>query len=415
MSPHGSTTLLDSGVDALGIGNPDIEVLFAEARRRRRRRRLIGSAVCLVLGGAVAVGVTAGGGGVRPAGPGSVVKRPPTAAKAQASRLALPSVRLAWLDNDLLMIGDPATGAVRTGPAVDASSSAPLVFAAGRLYWADSYRDRAPIREYDLATGKIRDLQRGEAVFASMDGRHLYIARNSRVLLKVPADGSGRAVVLRAPAGWYMSGLTAGWVPTQAAGGVIVYSSPAPDHVPPTARAGLWNPATGRVRILGVGISIFGVYTPRGARHGVVVWAPPSRKIALDDSLRITNVSTGATVAVRSSLHHGFVASGAPAFSPSGTQMAVFVRTARLGAENGMSRLAIVNTSTGAVRLVAGAALNTTEDAFWAIWLPGGQRILAGAVGSAFVVDPRTLAVRPFTFFGSSTDGFSAVVLPVPR
>ncbi len=73
----------------------------------------------------------------------------------------------------------------------------------------------------------------GEAVFTSLDGRNLYIARNSHVLLELPADGSGRAVVLRAPAGWHMSGITSGWAPTVAAGGIIVYSSGNQDYVPP--------------------------------------------------------------------------------------------------------------------------------------------------------------------------------------
>jgi hypothetical protein len=322
---------------------------------------------------------------------------------------------MAWLDNGIVTVGDPATGALRTGPAVDASISAPLVFATGRLYWADASRDRAPIREYDLATGKIGYLPRGEAVFASADGQHVFIARSSRELLELHADGSGRPAVLRPPAGWYMAGLTAGWIPTQAAGGVIVYSSSAQDSVRPTARAGIWYPATGRVRILGVGLEVFGVYTPQGARYSLVVWVPRSRTVALNYSLRITNTSTGATVAVRSPLHHGFAASGAPAFSPGGKELAVFVRTATLGSENGMSRLAIVNTSTGAVRVVPKTAAYTTEDAFWAIWLPNGQRVLAGALGSAYLVDAQTLAARPVSFFGSSADGFSAVVLPVRR
>jgi hypothetical protein len=198
-------------------------VLFAEARRRRRRRRLLGIALSLLLTGAVAVGVLAGGGGGRGAGKrGSDGNRPTVTTKSRAPRLALPRARLAWLDNGHLMVGDPASGALRTGPAADASTSAPLVFAAGRLYWADSNRDRAPIREYDLATGKLGYLQRGEAVFASIGGRHLYIAHSSRVLLELPAKGAGRPVVLRAPAGWYMSGL--------------------------------WNPVTGKVRILGAGM-----------------------------------------------------------------------------------------------------------------------------------------------------------------
>lgn len=415
MSVRESSPMLNSAVDARGIESPDIEVLFAEARQRRRRRRMAGTAVSLVLAGAVAAGVVAGGGGVRPARRSSHDNRPAVAAKAEASRLALPSVRLAWLDNGLLMVGDPATGVVRTGPSADASTSAPLVLADGRLYWADSYQDRAPIRDYDLATGKIRYLQRGEAVFTALDGRHLYIVHSSRVLLEVSADGAGRVIALRAPAGWYMSGFTAGWEPIEAAGGIIVHSSPNPYYVPPSARAGVWNPATGRVRILGAGMTIFGVYTPPGVRYSLIAWVPSSRRIAPDYPLRITSTLTGATVSVRSPLHHGFAASGAPAFSPGGTHMAVFVRTGRLGDSNDLSRLALVNTSTGAVRVVPGTALHTTEDAFWAIWLPGGQRILAGAVGSAYAVDPRTLAVRPFTFFGSSADGFSATVLSAHR
>jgi hypothetical protein len=395
----------------LQLHGPDIEVLFAQARRRRRRRRLLGAAVTLVLVGGATLGVTIGSGwhgaGVR----GGDGGRAPMAAKSQSSRLAQPAVRLACVDGGYLVIGDPATGALRVGPAVDASSSGPLVSAAGQLYWADASTDGAPIRDYDLATGKIRYLQRGEAVFTSADGRRLYIARNSRTLLELPADGSGQGVVLRAPAGWFMTRLGAGWEPTGAAGGVIVYSSDNPDYVPPTATEGLWNPATGQVRILGAGIGIFGVYTPPGARYSLVAWVPPSAGIAQDNSLRITNTSTGVTVAVRSPLQYGFVAAGAPAFSPGGTQLAVFVRTATLGTSNGRSQLAIVNTGTGAVRLVPGTALYTTEDAFWAMWLPGSERILAGAVGSAYAVDARTLAVRPFVFL-PSTDGFSAVVLP---
>jgi hypothetical protein len=402
------------GALAPGRHAPDIEMLFTEARRRRRRRRVAGAAVSLVLVGAVAFGVIVGSGGRGAVVGGGDGERPHMTATSQSSRLAVPAVRLAWVDNGYLVVGDPATRAMHVGPAVDASSSAPPVSAAGHLYWADANIGGAPIRNYDLATGKIRYLPRGEAVFTSADARHLYIARNSRTLLEMQADGSGRAVVLRTPAGWYMSLPAAGWAPEVAASGVIVSSSDNQDYVPPTATVGLWNPATEQVKRLGVGIGIFGVYTPPGDHYSLVVWAPASGGIAQDDSLRITNMSTGVTVAVRSPLHYGFVAAGAPAFSPSGTQLAVFVRTAKLGSSNGMSQLAIVNTGTGAVRLVRGTVLYTTEDAFWAMWLPGSERILAGAIGSAYAVDARTLAVRPFVYF-PSTDGFSAVVLPARR
>jgi hypothetical protein len=407
-----ATRSSDLDAPALRVRDAAVEALFAQARRRRRRRCLLGVVVSLGLAGGVAVGVTAGGGrhgtGVREGDRG----RPAARGTSAPARLALPAAQLAWVDGSgSLIVGDPATGAQHVGPAVDASTSAPLVSAGGQLYWADASRDGTSIRDYDLATGKIRYLPPGEAVFTSADGRRLYIARNTSTLLDLPADGSGRPVVRRSPAGWYMPSISPGWAATVAAGGIIVSSSDNQDYVPPTATVGLWNPVTGQVRILGVGIGVFGVYTPPGARYSLVVWAPLSRAVAQDDSLRITNTSTRATVVVRSPLHYGFVAAGAPAFSPGGTQMAVFVRTARLGSSDEMSRLAIVNTSTGLARLVPRADLDTTEDAFWAMWLPRSQRILAGAVGFAYAVDARTLAATPFTFF-PSTDGFSAVLLP---
>jgi len=405
-----TTHSTDVGSSALRARGAEVEVLFAQARRRRSRRRLLVVVVSLGLVSGVAVGVTAGDGGqgtgVREGNHG----RP--AARATSARLALPVVQLAWVDGSgSLIVGDPATGAQHVGPAVDASTSGPLVSAGGQLYWADASRDGSPIRDYDLATSKIRYLPRGEAVFTSADRRRLYVARNSSTLLDLPADGSGRPVVRRSPAGWYMPSISPGWAATVAAGGIIVSSSDNQDYVPPTATVGLWSPVTGQVRVLGVGIGVFGVYTPPGARYSLVAWAPPSRAVARDDSLRITNTSTGATVAVRSPLHYGFVAAGAPAFSPGGTQMALFARTARLGSSDEMSELAIVDTSTGVVRLVRGADVDTTEDAFWALWLPGSERILAGAVGFAYAVDARTLAATPFSFF-PSTDGFSAVPLP---
>jgi hypothetical protein len=408
------------GTDAASLLRPgrDVEAIFEQARRRRKRRqRASAAAISVTLLAGASVWLSVGGGGGEGAVRGGDNDRPAaTTAQSRSDAIARPAVRLAWIDSaGQLNIGDPANGTDHGGPVIDDSPTAPLVFAAGQLYWTDGNRKVAPIRDYDVATGKIRYLAPGEAVFTSADGRHLYIARNASTLLELPTDGLGRSAVLRAPAGWYMSGIGPGWVPTVAAPGVIVSSTHEPDYsVPRIARVGLWDPAKGQVRILGVGIGIFGLYTLPGARHSLIAWVPPSREIWQDNSFRITNTSTRATVTVRSPLHYGFVSSGAPAFSPGGTQMAVFVRTARLGSENGTSRLAIVSTSTGSVRIVPGTTLFTTEDAFWAMWLPGGKQILVGAVGSSYVVNTRTLTARPFSFF-PSTDGFSATVLPGRR
>jgi hypothetical protein len=393
----------------------DAEALFEQARRRRKRRqRACAGAISLVLLAGAGIWLTGGGGGGSGTVRGGDGGRPaaPTA-QSRSDPIARPAVRLAWIDSaGQLNIGDRATGADHAGPVTDASASAALVVAGGQLYWPDASRDGAPIRAYDWATGKIRLLPPGKSVFGSADGRHIYIVRNASTLLELPAGGSGRAAVLRVPGGWYLYGHAYQWFPLAgpAAGGIIVYSSNDAEISPGNVSEGIWDPATGRVQILGRGYLIDAAYTPPGSGYSLIVWQPPSPGIPQDYSLRITNTATMATVAVRSPLQHGFVSSGTPAFSPGGRQLALFVRTARLGS-GGMSRLAIVDTRTGAVRVVPGTALYTTEDAYWAMWLPGGQRILAGALEAGYVVDARTLAARPFTFF-PGTEGFSATVLP---
>jgi len=142
--------------------------------------------------------------------------------------------------------------------------------------------------------------------------------------------------------------------------------------------------------------------------------------------IEITSTATRATVTARSPLPYGF-AQGA-AFSPDGTRLAVFERTASINSSccANDSVLAIVNTRTGAVRAVPAARLVTQEDAGWILWLPGGRRLQAGALAYSYAADATTYAARPFFFFPQTADGpaadhnimdipdinFSAVLLP---
>jgi hypothetical protein len=130
--------------------------------------------------------------------------------------------------------------------------------------------------------------------------------------------------------------------------------------------------------------------------------------------------------AARSLLPFGF-AQGA-AFSPDGTRLAVFERTVAIDSSccANSSIPAIVNTRTGAVRPVRAAPLVTQEDAGWILWLPGGTRLLAGALSYSYAVDSDTYAARPFFFYPQSAEGpeadhdimdtpdvnFSAILLP---
>lgn len=395
----------------------DVEALFAEARRRRRRRRAAGAVAALAVAGVIA-GVTIGGwhhpmppvrhAGGRAAGPaGTVASRP----------AALPAVRVAWLDSSgLLHIGDLATRVSHAGPVTDSSLSQPLVPAAGHLYWSDASGRLAPIHDYDIATGRTSDLARGRAVFASADGRHLYIVVSPSMVIELRGDGSGRPTVLHVPAGWQAStDLAVQPAGPVAGGGILVYSRLGPGYRQSlTTKDGIWNPATGRVRLIGMGQTIMSYYTPPGAHYSLLTaiagrsWKRPDTQ-----AVEIINTSTLHAVMVRSPLGHGFVTSGIPAFSSDGRHVVLFARREDLGS-GGKSVLAIASTKTGAVRLVRAASLYTTEDAYWTIWLPGGRRLLAGAEAAGLAVDTRGDAVRPFSFF-SGASGFSAVVVPPGR
>src|SRR5262249_49982221 len=125
-------------------------------------------------------------------------------------------------------------------------------------------------------------------------------------------------------------------------------------------------------------------------------------------------------------LPYGF--SQGAAFSPDGTRLAVFERTASINSSCCASNsvLAIMNTRTGAVRAVRAARLVTQEDAGWILWLPGGTRLLAWALAYSYPVDAPASAARPFFFFPQTADGpgadhdimdtpdvnFAAVLLP---
>jgi hypothetical protein len=360
----------------------DAEALFAEAHRRRRRRRLAGGVAGLVLAGSVT-------GGLATAWPrhGSVRAAPRTAAVARrAPGFTLPPVRVAWVDyGGRLHLGNLATGAQQVVAAVDAAPDDPMIPAGGHLYWADTSRNFAPVRDYDIATGAIRYLARGDSVFAAADGRHIYVAGAATRLTELPADGIGRPRRLALPAGWYLSGGLGNW---SVAGGMVVYSEPSGQR--PPASLAVWSPGTGRLKIIGRDRHVIGTYTAPGGRYSLVAWTSGGL-------LGITNTATLASRTVRSPYRHGFTYGGpftSGSFSPDGKRLAVFLNLANPARSENVSVPAIVSTSTGAVRPVPAARLATTEDAGWARWLPGGSRLILGGETGSFAVDAVSLVSR---------------------
>ena len=391
-------------------GNAEAEALFAAARRRRRRRRLAAGAACLLLAGSAAAGLVT-------AWPWHDAVRSGAPAARRAPDITLQPARIVWVDyGGQLHLGNLATRAQHVVATVDASAGDPMILAGGHLYWADTSKNVAPIRDYDIATGRMGFLARGDSVFASADGRHIYIVQTTTTLIELPAAGIGRPHRLTLPAGWQMSGDLGNW---PVAGGIVVYSVPAGQRRRPTTLA-VWTPGTGRVKIIGRDLDITDTYTPRGASYSLLAWTS-------NGVLGITNTSTLASLTVRSPYRYGFTYGGlfsSGAFSPNGTRLAMFVNTTNPQNPNitPYSVLSIVNTRTGALRLVRAARLVTTEDVGWARWLPGGNRLIAGAEAGSYAANAVTLAARPFSFSGSpgqdienSGDiNFSATVLPSP-
>lgn len=395
------------------------QVLFAEARRRRWRRRLAAGVVSLGLAVAVSIGAWSH----QPRRGPAHAAHPPAAAQ-RVPGFSLPPATVAWVDySGRLHIGDVATRAQHVAGTIPAWAGAGwLVQADGRIYGADS----PVIREFDPATGRTLRLGPGVGVFPSADGRHAYVERTSTSLAELRASGRGVLRRLHTPAGWYLVANAAGEVTAGAGGGGILVSS-RPDGSSRTPwNLAIWDPATGRVTLVARSAVVVGAYTPPGGRYSLIAWAPALCRSG-NCPIEITNTAARATVTARSPLPFGFTGQGA-AFSPDGTRLAVFERTASINSSccANNSILAIVNTRTGAVHAVRAARLATEEDAGWTLWLPGGRRLLAGALSYSYAVDTTTYAARLFFFFPQTADGpdadhnimdtpdinFSAVLLP---
>jgi len=306
-----------------GHGLPDaaqVQVLFAEARRRRRRRRLAAAVVSLALAG-LAAAVGSGAWSHQPRGGQAHAAHPPATAH-RGPGFWLPPAKVAWVDySGGLHIGDVATLAQHMAGTIPAlAGTGWLVPAAGRIYGVGP----AGIVEFDPATGATLRLGPGVGVFPSADGRRAYVERASTSLVELRASGRGVLRRLRTPAGWYLVPNAAGEV----AAGILVSSRPDGPSRSPWNLA-TWNPATGKVTLVASGAVAVGAYTAPGGRYSLIAWAPAACTFTFRNCpIEITNTATRTTVTARSPLPYGF-AQGA-AFSPDGTRLAVFERTASI-------------------------------------------------------------------------------------
>ena len=389
------------------------EALFAAARRRRRRRRAVTAAVLVIAAAVIIASVTwlhhptgRGTGGTRTAG---------------AAQTPWSSVTLIWFDGTRLRAGhlEPGGGITQRAVAEANADALPLVQAGGRVFWVDPAGTFVPalgywsqvVRYLDVATGRTGVAGPGQTVFASADGRDLFMSQTATIMTESPVTAPAAVRQLSLPHGWYLPGgdgladLFSG-AGLDTANGIVVQSEQAPS--PGGLVLALWNPASGRVVVIGRARGVIDAYTPPGARYSLLAWLP-----ARCCTLEITNTATLAAMPVRSPQPDGFALGGSfsPA-GPTGARLAVFLN----GTPGGPARLALVDPATGAMRVVPGTRFALGSDIAWARWLPGGATLVAGATtGRSYLVDAVTLSARPLVVRGRGAADLNyttAVVAP---
>ena len=137
-----------------------------------------------------------------------------------------------------------------------------------------------------------------------------------------------------------------------------------------------WQPATGAVRALGPYNDLIDAYTSPSGSSTVV-----ARTDCDDDFpcwLLLTDTATGHVTRVDSPIPgNGFYGGGA--FSPDGSQLAVFVAT-NTGTTNPAAKLAVVDVATGQLRLIDGSETPVGEPYGYASWSPSGGWVFFGGL-----------------------------------
>jgi WD40 repeat protein len=221
----------------------------------------------------------------------------------------------------------------------------------------------------------------------------------------------GRTRLLRLPAGWYLPGGDGLADPLAGQGldtanGILVQSRESPGVG--VRRIALWNPQTGNIEVIGRASALIDAFTPPGDRYSLLAWLPAGCAAPGSCLLKITDTASGAVTTVHSLTKGGFAIGGA--FSPDGRSLAVFANS-----PSGRStRLALVDPATGSLRLARMPAIPLGLDYGWARWLPGGGRLIAGALAGGYLVDATTLTASPHGSPPASIN-YTAVVIPAGR
>jgi hypothetical protein len=339
----------------------------------------------------------------------------------ESNRRSSPSLPLiAWLDGGgRLHIGDLSGTTQHVVGIVNGDPAAPLVANSGNVFLVDTTGEFVPeigtwsevVRVYNLAHRTLTYFGPGQGVFASADGRSLFLPQmDSSHLIEIPVSGAGMGTLLALPTGWFLPG---GY--GQSVGDDIVVLSTSSSVTAGPSSIGLWRPGSRTVRRLGVvetGPSpwVVGAFTAAGANHGVLAWIPFSCAGKPSCPIELTDTQARSTRSVRPPSGRAFVNGGA--FSPDGRELAVFVTGAgRSG--NTEAQLGILNVASGRTRIVPGVRFPLGIDLAWARWLNRTELVSEGASAN-FLVDAASLSAKPVAFFHPGSDeevDYSTVVV----
>jgi hypothetical protein len=397
------------------------KVLFREARARRIRR-WTAMAVLTIVVVAVVLGLA-----LSVPSRNHHYSRTPLGKASPLPTTVLPSSinGAAWVDySGNLHLGQLAADQQGIVTHAGASATTPLVAIGRSIFWVrtptaplpSSGHPQSTVVELDMASGIIRRVARGQAIFPSTDGRDLFIVKSSSSLVEISVRSGGSNRTFAIPTGWYLNAGGGYANPIAVANGIVVQSSPGQSgRTPPTAA--IWNPNAGTIYRLGPDQGLIDAYTPAGAAYSLLAWVPGACETTARCSLLVTNTKTRASIRIHSPLPYGFDVGGV--FSPSGNKLALFIKT-NSGLYNPATQLAIANVQTGDLRQVPGAAGEIGESVGWARWIPNTDTLIAGTFSTEYtrynhyLVDSRTLSSRLLDFSDNrDVDiNFSAVVVP---
>lgn len=407
----------------------DVRALFREAHLRRRRRRRWLAALAVMLAAITVAGTLTWvnrppgqhGAGGRVAG-----GAPGTDGRGAADQAGPAPAAVIWVDNasrlHVGVIGSRGLLGQRVAGEANAASE-PLVAIGRRIYWVDPAGAYVislghwsqVVRTLNLRTGRITVAGAGQTVFLSADRRYLLMSQTPASLTQIRVGG-GKPRVLNVPRGWYLPGGDGTADPLNGQGldtanGILVQSMRMPGIG--ARRIAIWNPQTGTVTAIGLARAVIDAYTPPGAGYSLLAWlparcprpmAPPPGSCRVD----ITNTASGAVMAVHSPSAGGFAVGGA--FAPAGRSLAVFVNAP----SRRSARLALIDTATGAIRVVTAVAFPLGMDYGWARWLPDGSRLIAGTGSGGYLINAATRGVRPLRVprgHGAGSMNYTAAVV----